>query len=164
MALVQSGGKIVHFLPSLSGQQINTVQKLLVFQRQPASIHQRLGAPLAIAFRDYVSCIESRAREALAWSRSPYVTLECITAAVGLRKRTNLTSPCMRDPLTTVSKIRLWNANICSRPLKCVPSNATKSASSQKGGEKSRSIVSVPGVDHPIMDGPDRLLIVGSVT
>jgi hypothetical protein len=40
-----------------------------------------------------MSSIESRLGKGLVWPASVVLTTECITASVGLRKRTNFTSP-----------------------------------------------------------------------
>ena len=53
-----------------------------------------------------MSSIESRLGKGLVWPASVVLTTECITASVGLRKRTpNFTSPSGANSFTTVSKI-----------------------------------------------------------
>ena len=72
---------------------------------------------------------------------------------------TNLTSPSRRDPFTTVSNIRRWN-EAPQAPLQMHPLPRDEIGIVGEWGSKGPGIAHIPGVDHPLMNGADRVLVV----
>ena len=124
----------------------------------PSPRHSPLCLPIT------KNCIESRLADGSVCPRRVTLTTECITARAGPRRCTNFTSPSRRDPFTTVSKICRWNATISRRPCKCVPFPRDEIGTVRERGCKSGAITRVPSVDHPPMDGTDRILVRGSLS
>jgi hypothetical protein len=52
MALLQRRDEIAYLSLSLGRQQVKTVHEVLVLHRDPPSVHQRLGTPFSITFRN----------------------------------------------------------------------------------------------------------------